>query len=298
MTSDVLGPISQSVMQAWGVVQARIGVNRLFLLLNLFAVFLLASSMADWTWRFVRPNLPQVVTTLDSSGNQDKHSPDIQVLLNAHLFGKASVVETPATPTEVPLSSLNLVLTGIVAAGDDSVALISADGQPQAAFTLGEEVAHGAILHAVYPDRAILQRAGVLESLVLEDIAEGLSGKGVSIQQGNTVSLDDQIKRIGANDFSVPRNIIGEKLKDPNFLRAAYIMPRKEGGFLVRKLTKGSLYEKIGLKQGDIITSVNGEPLNSIQDAMSHYAKLNTLNQVQVEVTRNGKPEMLQFHLK
>jgi general secretion pathway protein C len=297
MTSNALESITHSAMQTWSIIQSRIGVDRLFLLLNILVVLLLASSMADWTWRLVRPNLPQVVAstgTANQAGNSQ--IPDIQLLLNAHLFGQADAVDSQSTPTEVPLSSLNLVLTGIVAAGDDSVALISADGQPQSAFTLGEEVAHGAILHAVYPDRAILQRTGVLESLVLEDIADGLAGNSVSVIK-SSAHIDSQIKRLGPNDFSLPRNIIGEKLKDPQFLRAAHIMPRKEGGFLVRRLKKGSLYEKIGLRQGDVITSVNGEPLNSIQDAMTHYSKLNTLSQVQIEVTRNGKPEMLQFHL-
>lgn len=297
MTSDALESIANSAIQTWNTIQSRIGTDRLFLLLNIFVVFLLASSMADWTWRLVRPNLPHVVTA-ESSMQTGNKAPDLQLLLNAHLFGRADILESQSTPTEVPLSSLNLILTGIVAAGDDSIALISADGQPQSAFTLGEEVAHGAILHAVYPDRAILQRAGVLESLVLEDIAGGLATDSVSVVKRGSNNLDDQIKRIGPNDFSLPRNIIGEKLKDPEFLRAAHIMPRKEGGFLVRRLKKGSLYEKIGLKQGDIITSVNGEPLNSIQDAMTHYSKLSTLSQIQIEITRNGKPEILQFHLK
>lgn len=300
MNSDALESYAQTIAQAWHVFQSKVGTDRLFLFLNIFVVILLASSMADWTWRLVRPNLPHVVATPGSPGvSQENKGPDIQVLLNAHLFGQANIPDVQSTPTEVPLSSLNLVLTGIVAAGDDSVALISADGQPQAAFALGEEVAHGAILHAVYPDRAILQRAGVLESLVLEDIAKGLASKSVSVvSSDHRSSIDSQIKRLGSNDFSMPRGIIGQKLKDPKFLRAAHIMPRKEGGFLVRKLKKGSLYEKIGLKQGDVITSVNGEPLNSIQDAMTHYSKLSSLSQVQIEISRNGKPEMLQFHLE
>jgi len=289
MTTDALETVTQSLTQVWQSIVQRFGANRLFLLLNVFVIFMLAASMADWTWRLVRPNLPHVVASAGSSLQVGKNKiPDIQILLNANLFGQANIIENQETPTEVPLSSLNLILTGIVAAGEDSVALISADGQPQAAFTLGEEVAHGAILHAVYPDRAILQRAGVLESLVLEDMAEGLASDAVSVIKTNNQNLDGQIRRLGKNDFSMPRGIIGQKLKDPEFLRAAYIMPRKEGGFLVRKLKKGSLYEKLGLKQGDIITSVNGEPLNSIQDAMTQYAKLGTLSQIQIEITRNG----------
>lgn len=299
MTADALETITQSLAQVWQTIVQRFGANRLFLLLNVFVIFVLAASMADWTWRLVRPNLPYVVASAGSSQKMGKYNiPNLQILLNANLFGQANIIENQATPTEVPLSSLNLILTGIVAAGEDSVALISADGQPQAAFTLGEEVAHGAILHAVYPDRAILQRAGVLESLVLEDMAEGLASDAVSVVKNNNQNLDSQIKRLGKNDFSMPRGIIGQKLKDPKFLRAAYIMPRKEGGFLVRKLKKGSLYEQLGLKQGDIIKSVNGEPLNSIQDAMTQYSKLGTLSQIQLEITRNGQSEMLSFNLE
>lgn len=286
----------------WNQAEDRLGGDQGANLLTVAAIVLLATGLANWTWQVARPGLPTIVAqplgTRTASGPAET---DLTTLFNANLFGK-SEQEAPGVidPSQVPLSSLNLVLTGVVAAGPQSIALISVRGQPQAPFAIGEEVTHGAVLDSVYPDRAILQRNGILESLVLEDVARGLPQDSVMapLPVSPNTPVDQQIRAMGGNSFALPRSLIGDQLKNPQFLRDAHIVARKEGGFLVRKLKPGSLYEKLGLKRGDIIKSVNGEAINNISDAMRHYQQMNTLGSVQVEVTRGGKTEILQFQLE
>ena len=299
MTSTSLDTLAEPLLAAWSRLQQRVGTERLLALLNLAVVALLAWSMAGWTWRLLQPNLPQVVAEAASTRSAGPAF-DPRLILDAHLFGKAPAPEvTKNNLNNVPLSSLNLVLTGVVAAGDDGIALISVSGQPQMPYAIGDMVSHGAVLYGVYPDRAILQRNGVLESLILEDVAKSLPNKSVvNMRPSSTRQAAARIRTLGNNNFALPRNLIGEQLKNPDFLRQAHIVGRKDGGFLVRKLKKGSLYEKLGLRQGDVIKSVNGEPINTIEDAMRQYQQLNTAGQVQVEVLRNGQPQMLQFHLE
>ncbi|GMR19868.1 MAG: type II secretion system protein GspC [Gammaproteobacteria bacterium] len=297
MAELTLNTLQHYALPVWSAFTHRIGKERLLGMLNLSAVIVLSWGAAQWTWQLAEPRLPNIVVRPALTENATQKL-DTQALLNANLFGKVEAIGiSDVSPTEVPLSSLNLVLTGVVAAGDASIALISVDGQPQTPFTIGEVVAHGASLQTVYPDRAILQRAGVLESLVLEDVAKSLPSQSVSVINPRTVAAD-RIQQLGDNNYVVPRNIIGEQLKNPDFLRQAHIVQYKDGGFLVKHIKRGSLYEKLGLQKGDVIKNVNGEPLNSVADAMSHYQKLNTLGQVQIEVTRNGQSQVLQFHLE
>lgn len=300
MTATVLDNLPQLANNLWEVLQRRIGTQRLLLMLNVLALALFTSSLATWTWRLLEPEAPKLQIA-SSTGDPTAPRLDIQSLLNAYLFGKLDVPTTAdlPSPSQVPLSSLNLVLTGVVVAGDDSIALISSASDPQQAFTLGEEITHGAVLHAVYADRAILMRAGVLESLILEEPSVDIkTNRGIPGRPPVTppAPTSNNIRKLGHNQFSVPRNLISEQINNPAFLRQARIIPR-EDGFYVRNLNRGSLYEKLGLQQGDVIRSINGEPVRSLQDAMKHYQNLGSTSQIQLEVLRKGQSEMLQFRL-
>lgn len=283
----------------WTTLEQRMGTQHLILAINIIALALFTNSLANWTWQIIQPTLTPVIA--QSAKDSAKRDIDLQVLLAANLFGTAEIPEssTFTSPDQVPLSSLNLILTGVVVAGEESIALISVSGQQQLPYTIGEEVAQGAILDTVYPDRVILQRSGILESLVLKDAVDSL------IQTETTrsrlpakISIND-IRSMGGNSYSFPHQLIKEQLKNPKFLSDARIVPRKNGGgFLVQRLKKGSLYEKLGLKRGDVIESIDGQAINTAQDAMSHYQKLNGQGQIQVGVVRNGQPQMLQFYLE
>ena len=51
-----------------------------------------------------------------------------------------------------------------------------------------------------------------------------------------------------------------------------------------------SLFAKAGLKAGDVITSINNQPLKSIDDAANLYARASTTKALVVAVTRATKP--------
>ncbi|HAQ18666.1 MAG TPA: aminopeptidase [Prolixibacteraceae bacterium] len=52
-----------------------------------------------------------------------------------------------------------------------------------------------------------------------------------------------------------------------------------------------------GMKKGDIITSINGKPVNNIQDYMFRMGQLKHGETISVEVLRNGKKEVLLIQL-
>jgi Zn-dependent M28 family amino/carboxypeptidase len=52
-----------------------------------------------------------------------------------------------------------------------------------------------------------------------------------------------------------------------------------------------------GMKKGDIITSINGKPVNNIQDYMYRMGQLKHGETISVEVLRNGKTEVLLIQL-
>jgi general secretion pathway protein C len=142
---------------------------------NLIAMLLLTYSLALWSWRLIEPspslNDPRPMAPISDS------AAELRQLLSANLFGQADMTAGQnQSPSTIPLTSLNLVLTGVMVGGTNNFAFISINGANETAFGLGDEILAGATLQAVYPDRAVLRRGGALESLLLKEIvalAEG-----------------------------------------------------------------------------------------------------------------------------
>ncbi len=269
--------------------------------LNMAAVLLLAYSMAQWTWRIFTPPKTPVVADASALAQTKTATLGIQDLLAGHLFGKtASKVAPTAAPIEdIPESSLNMILTGVVAAGDDSLALIKVNDEPETPFAIGEELTRGVTLQAVYPDRAIIERRGVTEALLLEDAAASLLKTPVAERPASPTRGGIQAQ--GNNTFTIDRATLNEELNNQDLFRQALIVPNAGGGFLVRQIQPGSLYEKLGLKVGDVIRGVNGRSVNTIDQVFQVYQQLGGVDQltgVQLEVMRAGQIQQLQYTIQ
>jgi len=63
-------------------------------------------------------------------------------------------------------------------------------------------------------------------------------------------------------------------------------------------IADGSLFAKAGLRSGDTITAVNGQPLRSIDDAANVYARVSNAKLLTVLVQRAGKPVTLRVSIQ
>jgi len=68
-------------------------------------------------------------------------------------------------------------------------------------------------------------------------------------------------------------------------------------GLRVDGVRKGAPGEKGGLLKGDIIVSINGQPVTNIYDYMARLQTLIPGQTANIEVNRNGKREVLIIQL-
>lgn len=265
---------------------------------NLVALVLLAYSLAQWTWRLMTPASPPVTAAVQSPVQDNATT--LRELLAANLFGAVAPGQGGFSPDTLPLTSLNLVLTGVmVRSQQDSFALIKIDGAEEEPVVIGQEITAGARLHAVYPDRAVLTRGGAYESLILKESAAALA-PGSIVSSAPRANDFSNVVRGSGNQFTVNRQSMVQQMQRPEFLSQALIVPNAGGGFLVREVQPGSIYEKLGVRVGDVIRSVNGQPVNNMDDVMKMYQQLGGLQasgSVAIEVTRAGRSENLNYQL-
>jgi general secretion pathway protein C len=265
---------------------------------NLTALVILVAILADGIWMLFKPAAPDTGAGAAPVSSRVENF-ELQPLLAAHLFGR-SARGAGGSLESIPLSSLNLVLVGVIAPG---YALISVDGRPQEPYALGQEITAGAVLRAVYADRVIIERGGVTESLMLQETVKALQGVTGAVGApvppvASAPTPVAGVQEVSKNQYQVARDQVHAQMRSPELLTQARLLPHPSGGFLVREIKAGGIYEKLGLQVGDVIRSLNGAPVNSAEDALKFYQQLSSLNQIRLEIIRGGRVEQLSYNLQ
>ena len=216
---------------------------------------------------------------------------DLAAMLNAHLFGKAAA--DPASPgANAPATSLALVLAGVLAQTDPEkgLALVGESAATAKVHAVGDMLPGGAKLHGVYIDRVVLERAGVLESLFLPHRAGpgGLNLAALPVARPSFGTVD-RVRSLMQQDPNALANL----------LRWQQVMNKdgKMSGVRVYPERNPGAFSKLGLRPGDLITAVNGTPLDDPSRGDEILRSLGSMPEARVSVTRNGRQTDLMLNL-
>ena len=229
--------------------------------------------------------------------NPSAHPPhsgiDVPSVVSAHLMG----VPPPAAeqdPTNAPPSNSNLMLAGTIATSDPKhgVAIIS-DGGPSKVYAVGDNVS-GASLHSVYLDHVILDRSGQLETLSLPRLV------------GPGMNAPPIVRRMGANRQTVAavEDIRRRVQQDPGLLdQVMRTVPSYDSaagklrGFRAYPGRNRQIFNKLGLRPGDLVTAINGTPLDDPQRSQEVFNTIQSSDHVNVTVERGGQKQEISLNI-
>jgi general secretion pathway protein C len=77
-----------------------------------------------------------------------------------------------------------------------------------------------------------------------------------------------------------------------------HIEDGKPSGISITGIKPNTIFRKMRLRNGDIITGVNGEPIESVEDAMKIFSDLRSTPEVQVEIKRRGRKRVLNYKIE
>src|SRR6266851_1280649 len=219
---------------------------------------------------------------------------DIQGVVSAHLFGVAAPDPSAQDPANAPQSSANLVLAGTIASQDPKhgVAIIS-DGGPSKVFSVGDNVS-GATLHSVYLDHVILDRAGVLETLMLPRQLAGSRPMAAVRRPGGadprTVAAVDNIRRLVQQDPGILDQVMRTVASYDN-------AAGKLRGFRAYPGRNRAIFNKLGLKPGDLVTAINGTVWDDPQHSQEVFNTSQTSDHVTVTIERGGQKQDITLNI-
>jgi general secretion pathway protein C len=69
-------------------------------------------------------------------------------------------------------------------------------------------------------------------------------------------------------------------------------------GFRLFQLDEGSMFHKLGIRDGDMVKEINGVPLNNVSRTVQLLNGLRGEPSIKVQVVRNGTPVTLELNVK
>lgn len=212
------------------------------------------------------------------------------------LFGERSGDERTLQqiPDEVPETRLDLALKGVLAFEEgDGFAFIETPGGDESVYGPGDELPGDARLRFVYRDRVLLSRPGGLETLRLaraDSVASGSRNGRRSTAASASASFDQS--QAGQTAGRLRARLMQEPAE---MMRMVRFEPYEQDGELqgFRLQPRGSEYEELlsnlGLTADDVVTAINGIPLNDRGRVGEALEALRTAEQLQVQFLRDGE---------
>jgi len=79
-----------------------------------------------------------------------------------------------------------------------------------------------------------------------------------------------------------------------SIMKQARISPHVKG-MRISRIRRNSLFQKLGLRNGDVIVGVNGQEIGSVDDALSLYRGLQSGSRVSIDLERRRRPVTITY---
>ncbi|HWO21359.1 MAG TPA: type II secretion system protein GspC [Kofleriaceae bacterium] len=223
---------------------------------------------------------------------------------------------TNVDPSAIAITGLPLVLlaTNVGSTPEESYAtIVNTESQKQGAFTVDDPMpgASGKItsIHYKFVD---FENNGRMERLVLQGAVVPTTPVAAAEQPATgdgenkdelQASIDSGIKKLDETTYEIEKSLVDKVLLNPMaIVKGARVVPAmkngKPEGFKMYAIRPTSAFAKLGLSNGDTLTSINGFELTSADKALEVYTKLREATSLELEVTRRGKPVTLKYSIR
>ena len=275
-----------------------------YTILNIVALSLVVYIGVDTFYRVVSSKLKgvnnkEIVMEPLPTAEERKRSSlsSFQIITERNLFGSLDKASKDVNEEEIEAlepTSLKVALLGTVTGSEQNAFAVieETDKRKQGLYKIGDSV-QNATVKKILREKVVLRVGTKDEILTMEESAASRRDKGRGpskpTERGSTIT--------------VSRKDIQSSLEDINKLMSQVrIRPHfKDGqsdGLSLSRIKGGSIFSKLGLRNGDIVQQINGEPINSPDEVLELYEKLKSGSRVSLEVTRKGEPKTMNYRFR
>ncbi len=286
-----------------------------YIIFDIIAIAVIIYIGVDTFYRVVRTELIPVDITGIGSGDisVDKQADisrliDYQTIIDRNLFSKVSGV--PAKNADIDSqdlqsTSLKITLVGTIYSNDQNSAAVIEDKvkKTQGLYREGDSILN-AVVKSISAGSVVLRVGDHDEVLTMDKpkSSETAIAPAGSVQIGS-VSAQAALAPTAAiteRKISIKREDIDKSFENINdLISQATIQPHytdgEADGLTVTGIKPGSIFRKMGLRNGDIVKGVNANEIKTAEDLISMYNDLKSDSNVSLQIIRRGQERNLNY---
>jgi general secretion pathway protein C len=132
------------------------------------------------------------------------------------------------------------------------------------------------------------------------------SGDDNSDDEKDDSSKDDtklELKKVAPGRFEANRAEVASTMQNPAQLFAQmralpHFVNGKTDGFSISNVAAGSVFEQLGLQNGDLLTEIDGKPVTNPMQAMGLMTAVQTASSIDLTIQRGGSPTKVHLDLR
>ncbi|MDA8138463.1 MAG: PDZ domain-containing protein [Desulfobacteraceae bacterium] len=221
---------------------------------------------------------------------------DYQTIISRDLFnvnGSKSPVPESFDPTkDLQATDLKIKLWGTVTGKNTTkYAVIEAMGPNQRTEQIlyrEGDVVESAVIEQILNNKIILSHDGQRRVLAMEKFLQG-DRQRFSPRANNQPRIYRR---------TISRDLINHATQNFNQLISQARVVPDANGMKISAIQPDSIFRRLGLRNGDIINSVNNRRIQSMADAMEIYRGLQYGRSVSLQLLRHGRPQTIEYRVQ
>lgn len=275
-----------------------------------FASYFLADTVSLFTDSLIPDPPPVPAPRVARKEERQRQITDYDAIISRNIFNSQGLIPEPengtpsgpARKTNLPLTLIGTVvlkneLKSIAAIEDKSVNMVF---PVRIEDTINERIKITKIEHLkVF---FINKSTGMLEYVEIVEDGPQINTMVAPKAPGGAKRSEGGVTQTDETHYEVERTAIDKAVSNLNeVLQQARAIPNFENGmpdgYKILQIVPGSIFDKLGIKNGDVIVGLNGDPINDPGKAFQLFNELKTSNQVEIAVKRGGRRMNVNYNI-
>jgi len=293
-------------------------VNRYFTIANFLLITLGAYLGVNLFFTLITSRLDYAETTSRITSNQADPTPveqpiaplsEYKAIISRNIFnsGNEPVAETPKTEAvdidKLKETDLKLKLWGTVTGQNKRAYAVIEDtkAREQNLYRTGDSI-QKAVVKLILREKVVLSVDGRDEILAMEEVRSSKGGRpSVRSQRASSSprlpvsSYPRKIRLRGAQIEKAMENL-GQLMEQANL--RPHIVDGQPAGISITGIKPNAIFRKMRLRNGDVITGLNGDSIDSVEDAVKVVEQLSSGSNIQLQIKRRGREQTLDYSIE
>jgi general secretion pathway protein C len=237
---------------------------------------------------------------------------DYNAIAGRNIFNVSSQTAAPEPNTEkveidkLKETALKLKLWGTVTGQNKRAYAVIEDtkAREQNLYRAGDSI-QKAVVKLILREKVVLRVGESDEILTMEEMRASKGGRSPRNRTGSSggssksklpVSSYPRKIRLKGDQIQQAMENLGQLMEQANL--RPHMVDGQPAGISITGIKPNAIFRKMRLRNGDVITGVNGSSIESVEDAVKVVEQLSSGSDIQLQIKRRGREQSLDYSIE